>query len=84
MQDVTDKWLAARDRLANDVESDVSDSVGGLGMTHLFTDRRLQILDRAAQIGAERYRLSFDCTGRRDDSLAASSRNRPLSVCRSN
>jgi hypothetical protein len=31
-------------------------------MTH-FTDRRLQILDRAAQIGAERYRLSFDTRG---------------------
>jgi len=32
-------------------------------VTYLFADRTLQILDRAAQIGAEGYRLSFDAKG---------------------
>ena len=32
-------------------------------MSYSFADRTLQILDRASQIGAERYRLSFDARG---------------------
>jgi hypothetical protein len=32
-------------------------------MSYSFADRTLQILDRASQIGAERYRLSFDAKG---------------------